>query len=215
MRHLAIGGTTFTLKPSESWAKSPAGSADTSYVLGPTFDSVLAAARAGGEWAWTRLYDDLASVVLGYLRARGATEPEDVLGEVFLRVVRDLGSFDGDEREFRSWVFTIAHHRLVDGLRQRGRRPVTVLAPEDLGEVLGVGDTEQDALARLGGDRVRELISGLTPDQQDALLLRVVADLSVEQIARALGKRPGAVKALQRRALATLRKGMLRQGVSR
>ena len=184
-------------------------------MLGPTFDSVLTAARAGGEWAWTRLYDDLAPVVLGYLRARGATEPEDLVGEVFLRIVRDLVSFDGDEREFRSWVFTIAHHRLVDDLRQLGRRPVSAVAPEDLGEVLGVGDTEQDALARLGGDRVRELISALTPDQQGALLLRVMADLSVEQIAQALGKRPGAVKALQRRALAALRKEMLRQGVSR
>lgn len=184
-------------------------------MLNAAFESVLTAARAGGEWAWAHIYDDLSPGVLGYLRARGATEPEDLLGEVFLRIVRDLESFNGDEREFRSWVFTIAHHRLVDDLRQRGRRPVSPMAPEDLGEVLGVGDVEQDAFARLGGGRVRQLISALSPDQQDALLLRVVADLSVEQIAQALGKRPGAVKALQRRALASLRKEMLRQGVSR
>ena len=184
-------------------------------MLNAAFEPVLTAARAGGEWAWTRIYDDLAPVVLGYLRVRGASEAQDLLGEVFLRVVRDLPSFEGDERAFRSWVFTIAHHRLVDDVRRRDRRPVSAVAPEDLGEVLGVGDTEQDALARLGGERVRELVSALSPDQQDALLLRVVADLSVEQIAHALGKRPGAVKALQRRALASLRKEMLRQGVSR
>jgi RNA polymerase sigma factor (sigma-70 family) len=191
------------------------GCADTSYMLGSAFDSILAATRAGAEWAWTRIYDDLAPVLLGYLRGRGAAEPEDLLGEVFLRVVRDLATFEGDERDFRSWVFTIAHHRLIDDVRRRGRRPLRPMAPEDLGEALGVGDTEQDALARLGGDRVRELISTLSPDQQDALLLRVVADLSVEEIGRAIGKRPGAVKALQRRALARLRKEMLRQGVSR
>lgn len=184
-------------------------------MLNEAFEPILTAARAGGGWAWARIYDDVAPAVLGYLRVRGAPEPEDLLGEVLLRVVRDLASFEGDEREFRSWVFTIAHHRLVDELRQRGRRPTSPVAPEDLGEVLGVGDTEQDALARLGGDRVRQLMSALSPDQQDALLLRVVADLSVEQIAEALGKRPGAVKALQRRALASLRKELLRQGVSR
>ncbi len=184
-------------------------------MLSAAFEPVLTAARAGGEWAWARIYDDLAPVVLGYLRTRGATEPEDLLGEVFLRIVQDLARFDGNERQFRSWVFTIAHDRLVDDLRQRGRRRLSPVAPEELGEALGVGDAEENALVRLEGERVRELISTLSPDQQDALLLRVVADLSVEQIARAIGKRPGAVKALQRRALARLRQEMLRQGVPR
>ena len=77
-------------------------------MLGPSFHSVLIAARAGGEWAWTRIYDDLAPVITGYLRARGAGEPEDLLGEVFLQAVRNLSSFDGDEGNFRSWIFTIA-----------------------------------------------------------------------------------------------------------
>lgn len=184
-------------------------------MLGPSFHSVLDAARAGGEWAWTRLYDDLAPVVAGYLRARGAWDPEDLLGEVFLQVVRDLSSFEGDEDDFRSWVFTIAHHRLLDDVRQRARRPLQLMAPEDIGEALGLGDTEQEALGKLGSQRTRELIARLSPDQQDVLLLRVVADLAVDEIARIVGKRPGAVKALQRRGLATLRKEILREGVSR
>jgi RNA polymerase sigma factor (sigma-70 family) len=184
-------------------------------MLGPSFHSVLNAARAGGEWAWTRIYDDLAPVVAGYLRARGAAEPEDLLGEVFLQVVRDLSSFAGDEGDFRSWVFTIAHHRLLDDVRRRARRPLQLLAPEDMGEALGLGDTEQEALGRLGARRIHELIARLSPDQQDVLLLRVVADLTVDEIARIVGKRPSAVKALQRRGLATLRREILRQGVSR
>lgn len=184
-------------------------------MLGPSFHSVLIAARAGGEWAWTRLYDDLAPVITGYLRARGAGDPEDLLGEVFLQVVRDLSSFEGDEGDFRSWAFTIAHHRLLDDVRQRARRPPQLMAPEDMGEALGLGDTEQEALGRLGARRIRELIGRLSPDQQDVLLLRVVADLAIDDVARIVGKRPGAVKALQRRGLAALRREILRQGVSR
>ena len=83
------------------------------------FASVLEAAQAGAEWAWSRLYRDLAGPVLGYLRTRGAAEPEDLVGEVFLQVARNLGTFDGDYRSFRSWVFTVAHHRVVDERRRK------------------------------------------------------------------------------------------------
>ncbi|MGH2695177.1 MAG: RNA polymerase sigma factor [Actinomycetota bacterium] len=82
--------------------------------LGEGFATTLAAARLGAEWAWGALYDDLAPAVTGYLRARGAPEPDDLTGEVFLQIVRDLRGFSGNEREFRSWVFTITHHRLLD-----------------------------------------------------------------------------------------------------
>ena len=83
---------------------------------------MFAAAQLGAEWAWTALYRDLVPSVRGYVRARGAAEPDDVVGEVFLQVVRDLGRFDGGEREFRTWLFTIAHHRLLDARRRAVRR---------------------------------------------------------------------------------------------
>lgn len=59
-------------------------------MLGETFSGTFAAARVGAEWAWATIYRDLSPVVLGYLRARRATEPEELTGEVFLQVVRDL-----------------------------------------------------------------------------------------------------------------------------
>jgi RNA polymerase sigma factor (sigma-70 family) len=174
-------------------------------TLGQAFDSVITAARAGAEWAWTELYDDLAPLVLGYLRGRGAAEPEDLTGEVFLQMVRDIGSFEGDEREFRSWTLSIAHHRLLDDIRYRKRRP-----SEPAGEVelhaLQAGDVESEALSSLGSDHVLRIMQGISPDQRDVLLLRMLADLTIEEIARILDKRVGAVKALQRRGLANLRK---------
>src|SRR3954471_20934012 len=94
------------------------------------FDEVLAAARAGAEWAWERIYGELAPSVAGYLRAHGASEPEDVAGEVFLQVVRGLERFEGGEAAFRAWVFTIAHRRCVDDLRRGARRPVQPASDE-------------------------------------------------------------------------------------
>ncbi len=167
-----------------------------------SFDSVLTAARAGAEWAWSRIYADLAPTVTGYLRAHGAAEPEDLAGETFLQVVRDLGRFSGDERAFRSWVFTIAHRRLIDDRRRRGRRPVTPADETTLESAAGAGgDVADEALDRLGDERVRAAMAALPDDQRTVLLLRILGDLTIEEIAAAVDKRPGAVKALQRRAL--------------
>jgi len=70
------------------------------------YASVIQAALSGAEWAWTALYRDLAPRILRYLRAHGAREPEDVLGEVFVLIVRNLPRFEGGGREFRAWAFT-------------------------------------------------------------------------------------------------------------
>ena len=166
------------------------------------FDSVLTAARAGADWAWERIYAELAGPVIGYLRVHGAAEPEDVAGEVFLQVVRDLHRFSGDERDFRAWVFTIVHRRLLDERRRRGRRPSVPVADEVLEARAGSGgDVSDEALARVDRGRVLELLAELPIDQRSVLLLRILGDMTVEEVARAVGKRPGAVKALQRRGL--------------
>lgn len=175
-------------------------------TIGADFEAVIAAAKAGGEWAWQRIYFDLSPTVLGYLLSRGASDPEDLLGEVFLQVVRDVGSFSGGEREFRSWVLTIAHHRLLDDVRYRSRRPLESVTEETLAGSAPVGDAEEDALLGLEMGRLRRALEGLSPDQQDILMLRLFGDLTIDEIARIVGKRPGAVKALQRRGLIALRK---------
>jgi RNA polymerase sigma factor (sigma-70 family) len=175
-------------------------------TLGQDFADVLGAARTGSELAWTRLYRAYAPGVRSYLKSRGASEPDDLTGEVFLRVVRALPEFVGDEQHFKSWIFTVAHNRLVDGHRaQRRRRDEP--CPDGVIECrAAVGNVEKDALTAIGGKRVRTLIGSLTPEQQSVLLLRLLGGLTVDEVARAVGKRSGAVKALQRRGLASLRK---------
>jgi RNA polymerase sigma factor (sigma-70 family) len=177
------------------------------------FTSLLEAAREGSEAAWQELYDGLAPAILGYLRANRAPDPEDVLSEVFLQVARDIARFDGEEPGFRSWVFTIAHHRLIDSRRHAARRPVE-LSPEPPEPAGRADDAADEALARIGVQEVERVLSALSEDQRAVLLLRVIGDLSIEDVAKAVGKRPGAVKALQRRGLAAVKRELTRKGVS-
>lgn len=168
-------------------------------------------ARAGSVPAFERIYRSLAPTVAGYLRWNGSVDVESLTNEVMAQVHRNLSRFTGDGAGFRSWVFTIAHHRMVDERRAHGRRPL--LADGEVSEGALVGDAEDDALAALGTGALREMLGGLSPDQRDVLLLRIVADLSLDDVAAALGKRRGAIKSLQHRALATLRRRLEREGV--
>ncbi len=149
----------------------------------------------------------------GYLRMHGAREADDLTNEVFLGVFRRIGTFSGDESDFRSWVFTIAHHKLIDERRRAGRRPPVEPLPETPPAVEG-GDVELEALGELGSVWVDEALSELTDDQREVVLLRVLGDLTVEEVAEITGKRPGAVRALQHRAIGSLRRAVQRGRVS-
>ena len=143
-----------------------------------------------------QVYRRLAPAVLGWLRSQRAADPEDLLGEVFLHVAKGLRRFSGDDDALRRWVFTIAHHRLVDDRRRRARRP-----QEFGGEI-------PDLRALEPPDPVDPELVGalalLTPEQREVVTLRFVADLSLEDVARITKRSVGAVKAMQRRALEQL-----------
>ena len=162
------------------------------------FEPVLAAARLGEGWAFERLFHWLGRPVAGYLRGAGVEDPDGLANEVFLKAFRGIGEFDGGEERFRSWVFTIAHHAVIDERRRQARRPRTAPLERDVA-------ARDDVESALGDERVRSLLSGLPPDQRDVVLLRLVADLSIEDTAAALGKKPNAVKQLQHRAVRSLR----------
>ena len=174
--------------------------------LGTPFEEVLAAARAAAPWATRRLYEALGGRVCGYLRAQGALDPEDLTNEVFSRVFGHLGTFVGAEAEFRAWVFSITHRLVIDERRRRSVRPQTSELAVPVAEGVIGGDSEQEAMLELERADVARVLATLTPDQRDVIILRVLGDLSVDEVARALRKRPGAIKALQRRGLSALRR---------
>ena len=171
---------------------------------GLPFDDVLAAAQAGAGWAFEVLYRDLSPAVTGYLRLHGAAEPDDLASETFIGVFTGLSGFSGDEDALRAWVFTIAHRRLIDDWRRRSRRPQIADDDTDLAGRVG-GDVEDDVLVRVGTESVHRLCAQLPDDQRAVLLLRILADLTVEQVAQVMGRSVGSVKALQRRGLRSLR----------
>lgn len=138
----------------------------------------------------------LAPAVLGYLRAQRAPEAEDILGEVFLQVARDIGRFEGDGDALRRWVFSIAHNRLLDAIRRQARRPQVT------------GRAVPDSAARPAPDPLDPALVAaldhLTAEQREVVVLRFVADLPLADVAQITRRRVGAVKAMQHRALDTL-----------
>ena len=177
-----------------------------SVTEGDGFSRLLDAASRGDERAWDQLLRDLISPLRGYLRLRGASEPDDLVNETLLRTARHLRRFRGDEEGFRSWVFTIAHHLLVDDRRRRRRQPTHVGLAVDLESeaVLPVSVPELDADGTVPD--LRGLVAQLTPDQRDVVLLRVVGGFSLAEVATIVGKEPNAVKQLQHRGVHALRR---------
>src|SRR4051794_10022755 len=148
---------------------------------------------------------------MGYLRGAGSTDPEDVAGEVFVAVVQRLARFDGDAAALRRWVFAIAHHRLIDERRRDATRrrlsPVGATREHDGGD-----DAFERVVARLDAGDVLDALDALTEDQRSVVLLRTIGELSVADTASVLGKQPGAVKTLHRRALAALERHLGKLG---
>jgi RNA polymerase sigma-70 factor, ECF subfamily len=78
------------------------------------FGEVLAAAQDGAPWAVAVLWNDLHPRLLRFLRGLDPSAAEDVEADTWLAAARDLGTFHGDNRQFRAWMFTIARNRLID-----------------------------------------------------------------------------------------------------
>lgn len=187
----------------------------------PVPPSTLDAARVGAGWAFEQIYGELAGPVAGYLSSQGVDDAEGETNEVFLRAFRHLDHFDGDATALRSWLFTIAHNRVVDHRRFRSRRPRQdnpLDADEPASAHHSAPSAAEEALARLSQAALVRQLEMLVSDQRDVLLLRFVADLSLEETAAAMGRSVGAVKALQHRAVAAVRRRLeeiLPEAVSR
>lgn len=177
-------------------------------------EAVLRCAQHGQAWAVRALYDELAPRVAGYLRAHGAGDVDDLTSEVFLAVLPRLATVTGGTAGLRSLVFSVAHARLVDSLRAQARRPEAVTY-DPAADPRHVRSAEDEAMARLGSEQAIAALAQLPGSQREVISLRVLADLSVEQVATVLGTSQGAVKQLQRRGLLRLRALLAEGSVTR
>ena len=129
------------------------------------------------------VYEDLAPAVLGFFRSHRMRDAEDLTGDVFLRVTKALAKFDGDDVALRRWVFTIAHHRLIDEYRRAGRE--SKVAGARSGETRSAETIDTDTS---GGDpALIAALATLTAEQREVLVLRFVADLAIEDVAKTVG----------------------------
>jgi RNA polymerase sigma-70 factor, ECF subfamily len=173
-------------------------------MIGEGFDAVLDAATSGDERAFAILWRDLQPALLRYLRVVAQAASEDLASETWLEVARGLGRFEGNETGFRSWVFTVARHRMLDWRRREARHPTTPMPPDEVPERPGPGDAADTVLEAISTRAALALIAELPHDQAEVVTLRVVAGLDVAQVARIVGKRPGAVRVLAHRGLRRL-----------
>jgi RNA polymerase sigma-70 factor (ECF subfamily) len=171
-----------------------------------SLDDAVARAIAGDGRAFEEIYRALAGPVFSYLssQVRRREDAEDLTGQVFLEAMRGVRTFKGDASAFKGWLFRIAHNRAVDLARRLSRRPEATLdEAEGLPDLI---ETEERAIAGVQQSRVWAAVRALPEQQRRVITLRLGAGLSAREIAAALGKRVGTVKALQHRALVTLSK---------
>jgi len=160
-------------------------------------------ARRGDRACFGALYDRYYRRVYAYAyyRADGnAAAAEDVTQEVFLRALRAIERFRWQDASFLAWLLTIARNLLTD----QARRPAPV--PLDGHEDDLTADPVAAAEGNLARREVAAALARLTPDQREAIILRFLEGLSIAETSRIMGKTEDAVKRLQARGLAALRR---------
>ncbi|WP_418058390.1 RNA polymerase sigma factor [Pimelobacter simplex] len=162
----------------------------------------LARALEGDEAAFGEVWRLLQPSLLRYLKVRDREYAEDIAAETWLHVVRDLGRFSGGAAEFRAWVFTLARHRAIDAARAQAARPSVPTA--EVIDISTAPSAESAALERADTEAAVRLVATLPTVQAEMVMLRVVAGLSVAEVATIVGKKPGTVAVAVHRALKKL-----------
>jgi signal transduction histidine kinase len=150
-------------------------------LAGERFETVITAAGLGVEWAIGMLYREFHPMLLRYLRARGASSPEDAATTVWNEVAQGLSTFAGDEVAFRRWLFGSARALLLPG-----------------GAFDATGSPGGPVAGALGR------VAGLPAAHADVLLLKALGNLDVDDVASITGQEAGAVRLLEIDALRLL-----------
>ena len=162
--------------------------------------------RSNDPLAFDELYQRYSPRVFGYLLQRlngNVEEAEDLTTDVFTRVYAKIDGFQPQGAPLSAWVFRIAHNRLIDSVRRRPRQVQVALddAPElTAGPVFG-GIDQQVAL-----DQIKAGLARLTPEQRQVIVLRFLEGKSLAETAAIVNRNEDAVKKLQARGLASLRR---------
>jgi len=170
----------------------------------------IARAKQGDREAFGGLYDHYASPIYRFVAMKVTVreEAEDILHEVFLSAWQNMPSYESRGLPFSSWLYRIARNRVID--HYRTKKTLLSLDNEETGlsETLIAGTISSGELIdiKFNLERVRQALRKLSPDQQDVLILRFIEELTPAEIAKVLGKREGAIRIIQHRAVQNLKK---------
>ena len=174
-------------------------------------DAELLARRAvqRDPQAWAEIFDEHYRSIFAFVRyrLRGAADAEDLASQVFEIAYARADRFDYRGTPIQAWLIGIARNLCRDQVKKLSRRGFE----EELDEYSGVAEADQSVAVDLRSDLHRTM-GQLTADQQEVLALRFLMDRSVEETAVAMKRSEDAVKNLQRRALAAMRRALASQG---
>lgn len=167
---------------------------------------LLDEARDGSETAWHTIVTELGPSVAGYARAKGLSEPDDLMQEVFMNASMAIDRFNGDWDDFRAWLFTIAYRRIADAHRRAYRTGSQVSIDTALAVAESRNGPDQAVMV---AETTKESIAALdilTPIEREVVLLRIIGEMDSDEVAHIVGKRAGTVRVIQSRAIAKLRR---------
>lgn len=170
---------------------------------------VVSRAIKGDGEAFAQLYEAYFDKIYRYLYLRlgEQAEVEDLAQEVFIKALEAIGSYRWRNLPFASWLFRIARNQMIDHLRKGGK--VEKMPWDDNIAYVEGPNPALVAEQRLEIEELRDNIEKLSPAQRAVISLRFGGELSLTEVAKALGKSPGTVKALQHSGVAALKKMML------
>lgn len=174
-------------------------------------ERLVGAARRRDGAAIARLFDRYYAAVYRYAYARLGSVPdaEDAAAETFATLIRTLPRFQWRGVPFEAWLFRIARSKVVDVARDRSR---VRRGGEAVDAAAADPDTDPVRIhaAREAREALVAAVDRLSPDQRDVVMLRFFLGRSIREVADHLGRSNGAIKQLQLRALANLRREMRR-----
>ena len=163
-------------------------------------------AQAGNSEAFGQLYDAYMERIYRfvYFRVEDQQTAEDITSQVFLKAWSNLDRFQFSRTPYLAWLYTIAHNAVID--HYRTRKVTTALDDVQLSQPDHSEAVENDIDLTVEMRSVKSALQTLTDDQQRVLTLKFIEGMSNNEIARHLGKREGAIRALQMRGLQALAK---------
>lgn len=176
---------------------------------------LLREAQKYDDRALTRLYNLFAERIYRfcYFRLSDRERAEDLANEVFVRLLEEIGNFrlgaSGHALALTGWIYTIARNLIIDDYRRQKVRSIVEPIPDDEN---GIPYIHLDVDLHITRADLQAAMAHLTEDQQTVVILRFEEGLTSAQVGTVMGKPESAVKALQRRGLATLARILTGEG---